>query len=147
MKKKISTYIGIFFVGLFVLIKNRKKVFGGLVWSNSSNLEIYYKPEEETEEERKKFPNGIARKLEAGKVPNERIDGLAIPDFAKNMVYKIPDGCHVNILENGRVEIIPECICDKFKWEGWQGESFHNYLLTNKDNSWNELFNKARGSK
>ncbi|HMV44815.1 MAG TPA: hypothetical protein PK079_21625 [Leptospiraceae bacterium] len=138
-KKNILMFVSIFgFLAIYIF---RKKIFGGKIQNNFSKLTIFYKPEEDPTND----PNGKALLLMPNQTPNERVDGITFPSLKNGLVYKIPDGCIVNILENNEIEIV-YCPTESIsKWNGWQSETFLNYLHSINDNTWNKLFEKSKG--
>ena len=122
---------------------------------NKSSHDIFYKPEESSK----------ALSIRPGKDLYAPVDGIAAPHLHKGMVYKITDGIHVSVTNNG-VDITkvsgPKYRFGMSLFGGWKDESWHYSLTTDRflifnlcdqqpyymyktpDHGWDDLFSKSR---
>ena len=124
------------------------------VENNSSNT-IFYKPEEDSK----------VSSIEPGKDLYAPVDGIAAPHLHKGMVYKITDGVHVTVTNNGvnisKVSGLKNKLAMIVRG-GWKDESWHSSLTTDRfliyncsdqppyymyktpDHGWDDLFGKSK---
>ena len=122
---------------------------------NKSSYDIFYKPEESSQ----------ALSIGPGKDLYASVDGIAAPHLHKGMVYKITDGIHVSVTNNGVDITKASGLIHRYGMSlfgGWKDESWHYSLTTDRflisnlcdqqpyymyktpDHGWDELFSKSR---
>lgn len=122
---------------------------------NHSNETIFFKPEEDSK----------VSSIKPGKDLYAPVDGIAAPHLHKGMVYKITDGVHVTVTNNGvnisKVSGLKNKLAMIVRG-GWKDESWHSSLTTDRfliyncndqppyymyktpDHGWDDLFSKSK---
>ncbi len=73
------------------------------------------------------------------------IDGLAIPSFRRDAVFKVPDGVKVVITKEGDIKVLGPIAKIVTKWDGgWICEFDARRRGWLNDGHWEELFNKLK---
>ena len=128
-------------LALFFVTKKKKQYL-----YNGSNSIIYFKPEGTY----KDYQNDGAYPVKPGQKSFIPFDGVATVKY-KNKVFKISDGVSLKITKNGSIDFdtktattIQKAAFYTFINTGRVGWKNIDYFHNQNDNSWDELFQKAK---